>query len=138
MEFEVGQIEGGDSTQGLALSQQLAEFSGPVVIEDFVLRQYSADRDLLAPVRITSRIEQTIDLLLQYGYEPEDRRGVLPIFKQLPALAKSTCTDARMRRWGVWTPGRPHANDALRHSITFLRRCLVDRSLAVRAFDLAG
>lgn len=136
MEFEIGQIPGSDTAQGRVLAQQLAAHSGPVVIEDFVLRKFSAGRDLLAPVRMISRIEQIIDLLLEYGYEPEDRQGVLPIFKQMPALAKGTCTDERMRRWGLWTPGKPHGNDALRHAVTFLRRCRADRKLLQSSFGI--
>lgn len=134
IEFEVGQLAGSDRRQGRGLATQLGDFVGPVVIEDFILRKFSAGRDLLAPVRMIARIEQIIELLLEYGYEPEDRGRVLRVYKQLPALAKSTCTDERMRRWGIWTPGKPHANDALRHAVTFLRRCLVDGGLAAEAF----
>lgn len=138
LEFEVGQIEGSDRIQGKELARQLGAFDGPVVIEDFVLRKFSRDQDLLAPVRMTARIKQIIELLCQYGYEKEDQHRVLPVFKQQPSLAMSTCTDDRMRRWGLWTPGKPHANDALRHAVTFLRRCKADKGLAERAFDLAG
>ena len=140
LEFEVGQIAGSDRTQGRELARQIGGFNGPVVIEDFVLRKYTKDRDLLAPVRITARIEQIVELLREYGYAKEDVAAgrVLPMFKQQPSLAMSTCTDERMRRWGLWTPGKPHANDALRHAVTFLRRCKAESGLAGRAFDLAG
>lgn len=132
MEFEVGQIPGIDAAQGRQIRLQLALWSGPVVIEDFVLRKFSKDRDLLAPVRITARIEQTVETLREHA--PEKPR--LPVFKQQPSLAMSVCTDARMRSWGIWTPGAPHANDALRHAVTFLRRCRSDASLLYKAFEL--
>lgn len=132
MEFEVGQIGGIDAVQGRVIARQLALWNGPVVIEDFVLRKFSKDRDLLAPVRITARIEQVIETLRDCAPE----KPKLPVFKQQPSLAMGVCTDVRMRRWGLWTPGAPHANDALRHAVTFLRRCRDDKGLLYKAFEL--
>jgi hypothetical protein len=35
---------------------------------------------------------------------------------------KSIVTDDRLKQWGAWRKGRPHAMDALRHLIVYLRR----------------
>lgn len=131
LEFEVGQIGGSEKTQGRAIALMLAEYAGPIVIEGFTLRQFSQDADLLAPVRMIARIEQIIDILEFLGPSPPKAT-----FYQQPALAKSTVTDARMRKWGIWTPGRPHANDGLRHCVTFLRRCKNDSGLRLAAFGI--
>lgn len=130
MQFEVGQIGGPDATQARAIGQQLVVHNGPIVIEDFILRKFTRSRDLLAPVRMTARIEQMVEMLREFSPDKPE----LPIFKQQPSLAMTTCTDDRMRRWGIWTPGRPHANDALRHVVTFLRRCKGSRELYRAAF----
>jgi hypothetical protein len=138
IEFEVGQIVGDDKEQGRKIALMLAGpgFSGPLVIESFRLRQFRQDDDLLAPVRMIARIEQIVEILEYWG--PVDKvPAAYPIFKQEPSLAKSTCPDNRMRKWGVWTPGRPHANDAMRHAITFLRRAKSDARLRAAAFSVA-
>lgn len=85
-----------------------------IVMEDFVLRKFSMLRDLLAPVRVISAFT--------YGlHAVSDSRQII---LQQPSLAMTTITDDRLRRLGYWTPlsGQPHARDAVRHSITWLRR----------------
>ena len=39
---------------------------------------------------------------------------------QTPADAKRFATDDRLRKAGLWTPGRRHANDAARHLFLYL------------------
>ena len=85
-----------------------------IVCEDFQLRTLAAE---LSPVRIRAMIEMYIRL------SPDENR---PIFLQMPSLAKSTVTDARLKQWKLYRPGEEHARDSLRHSITFLRRASVD------------
>ncbi len=84
-----------------------------VVTEDFILRQMNMARDLLAPVRIMAGL----DYLLW-------KRGMV-MYRQQPAEAKTTCTDARLKMWGFYTSdgAQRHARDATRHAITFLRKC---------------
>lgn len=86
-----------------------------VGLEDFILRQFSMGRELLAPVRISSRFQDRL-------YTSE-RSGLL-VPAQQPSLAMSTVTDDRLKTWGLYAPtaGKPHARDALRHALTFLRR----------------
>lgn len=134
LEFEAFQVGGSEKSQGLDLALILAEYSGPIVVESFTLRKFSQSSDLLAPVRIIARIEQIIDTLENWDTGYAIRRK--PVFFQDPALAKSTANDERMRRWGLWTPGKPHGNDAMRHAVTFLRRCKGDKKLRERAFGV--
>lgn len=78
-----------------------------IICESFDLREgvYGAD---LSPVYIIGALEAlypkaTIDLVYQ---KPSQ---------------KSLCGDDRLRKLGLHTPGRPHANDAVRHGIIYLR-----------------
>jgi hypothetical protein len=83
-----------------------------VVIEDFTLRQFRMDRELLSPVRITSAIGYSMWLK---GRE---------YHVQGPADAKTICTDNRLKEWKMYDPygGMRHARDADRHAILFLRK----------------
>lgn len=83
------------------------------VVESFSLRMMSMDTNLLAPVRVTS-------MLLDRMWA---RESDLPVFFQNPADAKRTVTDQRLRTWAMYDSGSgPHARDADRHAILFLRR----------------
>jgi hypothetical protein len=134
LEFDCGQFDGSEKRQSAGIALMLGEYKGPVVIEDFILRQYRKDPELLSPVRMTSRIENTIEWMER----AEPRREPIHVFKQQPALAMSTATDGRMKKWGLWTPGQPHANDAVRHAITFIRRARGSRKLRTAAWGLAA
>lgn len=83
-----------------------------VVIEDFILNVRRRDRDLLSPVRITSKIT----FLLW-----KNRRTWT---KQSPSDAKNTCSDERLKKWGMYQRhgGLEHARDADRHALLLLRK----------------
>lgn len=81
-----------------------------VVREDFILRTSNADRAVLSPVRVGFGID--------FSAWVRGKRA----FLQQPSLAKSTATDERLRKWGLYRPGSEHARDATRHAITFARR----------------
>lgn len=91
-----------------------------IVIEDFILRERTKDRSLLAPVRLTAMLEFGLRMPGSHGAAP----ALLPavVVKQQPSDAKSTVTDDRLRRWDLWHVGSPHVRDATRHIITYLRR----------------
>jgi hypothetical protein len=76
-----------------------------LVTEDFHLRQVNA---VLDPVEINA--------ILRWACRP--RYWV----KQQPGLAMGTVSDDRQKAWGYWVPGKPHARDAVKHAITFLKR----------------
>lgn len=86
-----------------------------VGLEDFILRKFSMGRELLAPVRIAARFE---DRMYTNG-----KSGLL-VPAQQPSLAMSMVTDERLKLWGFYNPtiGKPHARDALRHALAYLRR----------------
>jgi hypothetical protein len=107
-----------------------ASFEGrfPLVIEDFSLRRMSRDRDLLSPVRVGERIAERLA-----GSPLAD--GV-HVVMQTPSEAIGTVTDDRLRRWGLYRRGQPHARDALRHAVHFLRRARDSEELAREAWGL--
>ena len=90
-----------------------------IVIEDFVLdvRKANMGRDLLTPVRIIAGFST----LLQYSY---DEKVMESVFIQNRSLAKTTCTDDRLKTWSLYDrDSGPHARDATRHAFYFLRSC---------------
>lgn len=81
-----------------------------IVSEDFILRQFLPGREVLDPVRLNFALECRV-------------RPRIVAYQQ-SSLAMSVVTDDRMRAWGFWNPlaGKPHARDAVRHAVTYLRR----------------
>jgi len=83
-------------------------------LEDFILRKFTMGRELLAPVRVTSRFE---DRMYVTG------RSSLLLPKQSASLAFSTVDDERLKRWGLYGPtvGKKDARAALKHTLTFFK-----------------
>lgn len=101
------QLEGGWKFQChmlLAMCEQLRPDA--VVIESFQLRTKLAQ---LSPVQIGSVLDFELGKLH------------MPVEWQTPS-ERSVMTDARLRGWGLWTPGKPHQMDALRHLLVFARK----------------
>jgi hypothetical protein len=107
-----------------------------VIVEDFVLRTYQRSRDLLSPVRISGAFEYG---LWQMSFKPRGEIVRRTIQWQQPALAMSAITDGRLQQCGYWNPlvGQPHARDAVRHVLTWLRREKQERAKANRAIRRA-
>lgn len=82
-----------------------------VIIEDFTLRERTKRRDLLSPIRVTAHLQS---IMMMSKHE-------LPPIHLQSASDKSAITDDRLKHWGLWVPGKPHAMDALRHLIVWLR-----------------
>lgn len=109
--WSAGELTGPEDRQAAALAALAIQWGvNAFILEDFILRKMAGGRDLLAPVRVTARIEQAL-----YG------SGIV-VIKQQPSLAMTTMTDGRLKEQGLWRPGEPHANDATRHVWTWLRR----------------
>jgi hypothetical protein len=112
-------LHAGISTHGeFSGAYDLAEFiqawpSAAVVIEDFTLRKFRQDRDLLSPVRITAAIGMVL-------WQTDGR----DYHTQEPNDAMNVCSDARLREWGMYDPtgSLGHARDADRHALLFLIR----------------
>lgn len=96
-----------------------------LVIEDFVVRRFDSSREFLSPVRITARIQQELfnDTICQ---------GVT-VAMQSPSDAKQTCTDERMKKWGIQpkTYKDRHGLDAARHCVLFIRKLMANPNQAL-------
>lgn len=90
-----------------------------VVVEDFSLRTFRKDRDLLSPVRITAALGHE---LWKTGRD---------YHVQSAGDAKNVCADERLKEWGLYdaTDGMRHARDADRHAILFLRKAKTSNRL---------
>lgn len=87
-----------------------------VTIEDFILKNPSMDRELLAPVRMTARY---LDRMEMSGLAIWTRHGANE--------AKRTVTDERLRIWNQYSSSSGvHARDAQRHAILVLRKYASD------------
>jgi hypothetical protein len=86
-----------------------------VVCEDFVLRERTAARNLLSPVRLTSMIMDRLHA----------RKTPVHVAMQSASDAKSAVPDSQLKRRGLYAPGMVHANDATRHAVLFLRKVQV-------------
>lgn len=95
-----------------------------LVVEDFILRTQSMDREALSPARL--RLALTAEEVIHGA-------GRVP-FLQQPAEAMRTATDERLKRANLYFAGLPHATDAARHAATFFRKCRTDEDLRVAAF----
>jgi len=96
------------------------EFKGPIVLEDFVIdmRKIDQARHTLSPVRMIS--------MFSYGLGIAELNRV---HIQNRSLHKTTCTDDRLREWGLYDlHSGPHARDATRIAYYFLRQCMEGRS----------
>lgn len=89
--------------------------------ESFQLRQLGVD---LSPVEVLSSVTHAE---LRYG------KGRAP-YQQTASQAKVTATDDRLKMAGLYRPGLPHAVDAARHAVVFLRRARVDPDLRADAW----
>lgn len=87
-----------------------------LVIEDFILRERTKQRNLLAPVRLTAGLVQEV--------LRSDK--LIGITLQSASDAKSVVTDERLKALGLWQVGQQHARDAIRHLALFLRRLTVE------------
>jgi hypothetical protein len=119
---EEGEFEGDPNEQTVQFGELLDAWeSAAICIEQFDVRQIAVE---LSPAYVTAKFEWLI------WCEKRDDQ----IFYQTPGLALGTITDDRLKRWGMYRPGKVHARDALRHSLMFLRRCRENPGLAKEAW----
>jgi hypothetical protein len=125
---EIGQIDCAPPWENRSASE-LAEIKlmhypldSVFVIEDFIIdfRRIDQQRSTLSPVRVTAKIEMA--LWVDASMARKNVEDIL--FFQSASLAKTTCTDDRLKEWGLYdrTSG-VHARDAMRHAYYFLRTC---------------
>lgn len=77
--------------------------------EGFRLLMQSTDDDLLEPVRFLAVLRDRL------------RGSGVGVEVQQPG-ERSIITDARLRLWGLWVPGKDHGRDAQKHGLSFLRK----------------
>lgn len=87
-----------------------------LIIEDFFLYPKvlkgeggSSQREGIAPARIASAMEAHLWNKL------EGMAWTVGVRYQMASEAKGYCTNDRLKRWGLWEVGKPHARDAARH-----------------------
>ncbi len=118
------QLNGSDNSQTYQISQLVSQLGGPsglcIGIESFTLRTHVTSREVLAPVRLTSKIE----FALWRGVQEHDKkvRRREQIAYQSPADAKSAFDDNRLKTVDMYTPGPDHIRDSTRHSLLWLAR----------------
>lgn len=82
-----------------------------VGVEGFSLVSGPKNRGVNLPLRLLG----AFDVLRQL--EP----SVVDEYHEPMPSAKAVVSDERLRRWGLWNPGRKDANDAVRHLIVLMR-----------------
>lgn len=121
--WTAGQFEGAEDDQADEIVELIHSWpTSRIIIEDFILRSQAGllGREVLSPVRITAKVVWAI----------RPRYAVL----QMPSLAMGTITDERQKDWGFWLPGQPHARDAIKHALTFVKR---NKDRALKAAGIA-
>lgn len=126
-----GMIDGPETSQVQTLCRIARRYLYPAIaLEDFDPRKPlrgGHETPYLAPVRVASKIQMAIDLSM-FG-------SCTGLEWQMPSLAMDTATDERLKRWGLYPPGKDHPKDATRHAITLIRRAKESPKLRERIFS---
>jgi len=120
----VGHFNGSEFDQVESMLQLCEDWLGCAkVTENFILMTSNTGEALLAPVRINAAF--------RYGLGRKAR-----LWRQNPALAKTTITDDRLKIMGLYeqTVGKEHGRDALRHALTFWKRIKTQPALRKEVF----
>jgi hypothetical protein len=96
------------------------------VVEDFTLRTDVRSREVTSSDRLRASV---VSQEILHG------EGRIP-FLQQASMAKTTATDERLKRADLYFPGMPHATDAARHAMTFLRRARQSEEVRAAAWPL--
>jgi hypothetical protein len=129
--WQQGQLDGPLSGQVLELCGLVKRFYPiAVIVEDFEPRVTNRTSDFLSPVRVGA--------MIQFAIQIGRMANATGPFWQMPGLAKSTATDERLQKWGLYRSGQEHARDATRHAITFVRRAKASESLRREAWAQAA
>lgn len=139
LDQQVGEFAGYEHDQAYEIAalcrtvQGLAYKIGPaLVVEDWDQDPSfkSTDPEVLSPCRIGA--------MLTYVYYRTKLMNDARLVFQSRVMAKSTATDARLKRWGLYRRGSDHIKDATRHAIVAIRRAKQDPELAEAFWDLNG
>jgi hypothetical protein len=85
-----------------------------ILVEDFIIRMFNQDKEVLSPVRLTAKL----DFALHFVGDPRYT------FRQQPSEAMGTATDDYLKEIDLYERkgGLGHARDADRHSVLWLRK----------------
>lgn len=78
-----------------------------VYCETFSLRTAVTSEDVTSPIVVRTVVGCALEGV-------RGGLGVVPLGGVSPSMAKSTVTDARLKRWGYWHVGSSHVRDAYR------------------------
>lgn len=134
-----GEITGNENQMASEVLQLYDMWDDAAIgLESFVIRKFLQHKEFLAPVRIRSKIEYGLWLAEKWDAVEQDREigHGRWLFTQDPSLAKSTLTDERQKEYGLWSPGRDHKRDAIKHCYTFLKRCRASARMRSTAWPL--
>lgn len=79
-----------------------------VVYEQYRIYPWKTKQHSLSTVPVARLIGQ-IELLCDQAH--------VPYVSQMAMQAKGFATDAKLKKWGLYQVGRPHATDAIRHAV---------------------
>jgi hypothetical protein len=128
-EWESGQIDGPFSGQVIALASIIKRFSPVAIItEGFDPKADNRTEAFWSPIIVNS--------MLIFANHLGMTGPMTTMHEQMPGLAKSTATDPRLRKWGLYAKGSRHARDGTRHAITFIRRAKQNPTLAREAWPI--
>lgn len=119
-------VDAGELLQVRQIAGLLDNFpDAALVVENFIPRgTVSTDREVNSPDRLRLAIQSE-----------EAMHGVGRVaFLQTPSDAMNVGTDERLKRANLYFAGMPHATDASRHAVKFLRDCRADEALRAQAF----
>lgn len=115
--WKTGEFFGSEEAMALSMADlAIAWDDAHLVMEDFILRRFSTDRDLLSPVRVQARFEQTMAI----------KKDARPLILQPVDLVKERMSDERLRQAGLGiydaTTGQKDARMAAKHALVWLIR----------------
>lgn len=138
LEWDYGELQGTEPSQVRSLlriareTQSLDYGVGPALLVeawDQDPRFKNTDPEALSPARIGAMLafcEECYPELL----------GDAKLNFQSRVLAKTTMTDERLKRHGLWVPGSDHIQAAIRHAVTGLRRAKSSYAIAASFWKL--
>ena len=89
--------------------EMVEHFRFELVIEDFSLFAAGRGKDVISSARIGCWIAGNVDDVLTPTFYLPGKRGSV------------SSSDERLRRWGIWDEGKPHARDAMKMVMLHLR-----------------
>lgn len=102
-------------SSGGALVRNYIQTYGPdiVVMEMYRVYSWKAEDHSWHNLH-TPRLIGAIEFICDHVVVP------VKLVQQTAQQAKGFCTDEKLKAWGVYQEGRPHARDAIRHALYYL------------------